>query len=92
MATATAGAITVAEAITMDGAIITIGETSTKKTSFSLAAFSFWSQSVSAAHGHTQEPPRFPSTARAVAFCGEVRCVERCSNAVPLLVWAHCLN
>jgi hypothetical protein len=22
----------------------------------------------------------------------EVRCVERCSNAVPLLVWTHCLN
>jgi len=21
-----------------------------------------------------------------------VRCVERCSNAVPLLVWTHCLN
>jgi len=22
----------------------------------------------------------------------EVRCVERCSNAVLLLVWTHCLN
>jgi IS66 C-terminal element len=29
---------------------------------------------------------------RAAAFCREVRCVERCSNAVPLLVWIHCLN
>ena len=27
--------------------------------------------------GHTQKPPRFPSTARAVAFFVEVRCVER---------------
>src|SRR6202008_1949409 len=40
----------------------------------------------------TQKPPRLPSTARAVAFCREVRCVERRSNAVPLLIWTHCLN
>ena len=37
----------------------------------------------------TQKPPRFPSTALAVAFCIEVRSVERCSNAVPLLIWTH---
>jgi hypothetical protein len=41
---------------------------------------------------NTQKPPRFSSTAGAVAFCIEVRCVERCSNAVPLLVWTHGLN
>ena len=31
---------------------------------------------------NTEKPPRFPSTALAVAFCIEVRSVERCSNAV----------
>jgi hypothetical protein len=41
---------------------------------------------------HTQKPPRFPSTARAVAFCREVRRVERRSNAVPLLIWTQYLN
>jgi hypothetical protein len=86
-----AGAITVAEVITMDGAIIAIGETSQRKPPSVWRLF-LLSQSVLAAHGDTQKPPRFPSTARAVAFCGEVRCVERCSNAVPLLVWTHCLN
>ena len=42
---------------------------------------------------HAQKPPRLlPSTARAVAFCIEVRCVERCSSAVPLLIWTNYLN
>jgi hypothetical protein len=41
---------------------------------------------------HTQKLPRLPSTARVVAFCREERCVERRSNAVPLLIWTHYLS
>jgi hypothetical protein len=75
-----AGAITVAEVITMDGvevitmdgAIITIGETSlpsgnhSGRSRLSLAAFSFEPSCLR--HDHTQKPPRFPSTAHAAAL------------------------
>ena len=61
--------------ITMDGVIITIGETSQRKPPSVWRLFRL-SRSALAARGPY----------------GEVRCVERCSNAVPLLVWTHCLN
>jgi hypothetical protein len=77
----TAGAITVAEVITMDGvevitmdgAIITIGETSvpsgnhSERSRLSLAAFSLREAAFALATQRRKKPPRFPSTACAVA-------------------------
>jgi hypothetical protein len=66
-----AGAI-VTGAIIMAGAIIAIGETSlpngnlSGRSRLSLAAFSFERSYLG--HGPTQKPPRFPSTACAVAL------------------------
>jgi len=88
-----------AEAITTAGAIITIGEKNHCLAVIILKeAAAVWrlfhlSQSASAAWRLTQKPPRFPSTARAVAFLrgGALRraVLERgassCLDALPQL-------
>src|ERR1700756_2770427 len=97
-----AGAITVAEVITMDGVevitmdgvIITIGETSlpsgnhSGRSRLSLAAFSFEPRCLR--HDHAQKSPRFPPTACAVALRSPRGVPRRAMLKAVALIWTHC--